>query len=81
VRQLTKSEFLRTRVDAETKQKMASEMQRLGINTESEYIRRLVNGEFPLLKEIKEQLDRIEEKVEQKKNGSSPKSMGEVWLL
>jgi len=42
-------------------------MQRLGINNESEYIRRLVDGEFPMLKEIKEQLDRIEEKIDQQK--------------
>jgi len=42
-------------------------MQRLGINSESEYIRRLVDGEFPMLQEIKEQLDRIEEKIDQKK--------------
>ena len=65
---LTKSEFVRTRVDADTKQKMVAEMQRLGINNESEYIRRLVKGEFPMLKEIKEQLDRIEEKIEKKGN-------------
>lgn len=64
MRPLTKSEYIRTRVDADTKQKMAAEMQRLGISNESEYIRRLVDGEFPMLKEIKEQLDRIEEKLE-----------------
>jgi Mg2+ and Co2+ transporter CorA len=43
---------------------MVAEMQRLGISNESEYIRRLVDGEFPMLKEIKEQLDRIEEKLD-----------------
>ena len=67
MRHLTKSEYIRTRVDAETKQKIIAEMQRLGINNESEYIRRLVDGEFPMLQEIKEQLDRIEEKIDQKK--------------
>ena len=67
MRHLTKSEYIRTRVDAETKQKIIAEMQRLGINSESEYIRRLVDGEFPMLQEIKEQLDRIEEKIDQKK--------------
>ena len=41
------------RVDAETKQKIAAEMQRLGIKSESEYIRRLVDGEFPMLKQTK----------------------------
>jgi antitoxin component of RelBE/YafQ-DinJ toxin-antitoxin module len=63
---LTKSEYIRTRVDADTKQKIVAEMQRLGIDNESEYIRRLVDGELPMLKEIKEQLDRIEEKLDQK---------------
>ena len=68
---LTKSEYIRTRVDADTKQKIIAEMQRLGIDNESEYIRWLVDGEFPMLKEIKEQLDRIEEKIDQKK-GKKP---------
>ena len=73
---MTKSEFIRTRVDADIKQKIIAEMQRLGINNESEYIRRLVDGEFPMLKEIKEQLDRIEEKIDQKteKKDSEPPS-------
>jgi Mg2+ and Co2+ transporter CorA len=64
---LTKNEYIRTRVDADTKQKIIAEMQRLGITNESEYIRRLVDGEFPMLKEIKDQLDRIEEKIDQEK--------------
>ena len=64
---MTKSEYIRTRVDADTKQKITEEMHRLGIDSESEYIRRLVDGEFPMLQEIKEQLDRIEKKIDKKK--------------
>lgn len=63
---LTKEDYIRARVEPEVKKKIAEDMEILGIKTESEYIRKLVQGEIPMLREIKEQLDRIEKKLDKK---------------
>jgi len=63
---LTKEEFIRARVEPELKKRIKEDMAAKGIATESEYIRRLVEGEIPILYEIKEQLDRIESKIDKK---------------
>ena len=63
---MTKEEFIRARVEPELKKRIKEDMAAKGIATESEYIRRLVEGEIPILYEIKEQLDRIESKIDKK---------------
>jgi antitoxin component of RelBE/YafQ-DinJ toxin-antitoxin module len=63
---MTKDEIVQARVDPEIKKKIAEDMKKLGIKKESEYIRKLVEGEIPLLREIKEQLNRIEKKIDEK---------------
>jgi tRNA(Phe) wybutosine-synthesizing methylase Tyw3 len=63
---ITKEEFIAARVDPEVKKKITEDMKKLGIKKESEYLRKLVEDEIPMLREIKEQLDRIEKKLESK---------------
>jgi hypothetical protein len=58
--------MIRTRVDPTTKEKIRQEAEKLKI-TESEYIRRTITGDFPLLRDIKEQLDRIEKELKELK--------------
>ncbi len=63
---MTKEDYIRARVDPEIKKKIAEDMAALGIKTESEYVRKLVEGEIPMLRDLKMQLDRIEKKIDQK---------------